>query len=365
MSKSILLFLTLGFFIVSCGEDGMEEMEEEMEIELEDINFNLNAMPYQTLSEYNFFYGEMSAFKGNKGVLPYDLITPLFTDYAIKDRFLWIPDGLSSSYVNDNEVLDFPVGTIIIKNFKYNNILPGNETKILETRLLVKKDNKWEAYSYEWNESQSEATFLQIGRSIPITWNENGQTLSTNYKIPTQEECKTCHRYKGNISPIGPKPQHMDRAYTYEDGPMNQLDKMVEIGYLQSIPSTIHSVANWEDPSESLNDRARAYLDINCSHCHNEQGSASNTSLYYGSNIDDKDLLGFCKVPISAGGDATGGHKYDIVPGNAGESILIYRLSSTEAEVAMPELGRTLNHTEGIALITEWINSLDQDDRCK
>ncbi|MGB1241879.1 MAG: SO2930 family diheme c-type cytochrome [Chitinophagales bacterium] len=360
MSFSKFLYCGITFCILLV----MTNCSKENDIDPNAVQGDLNAIPYTNLSEYNLFKGEMANLEGNEGVLPYDLITPLFTDYAIKNRFIWMPDGETAKYMEDDKVVDFPVGTIIIKNFKYENVLPNNTTRIIETRLLVRKSSKWEAYTYEWNEAQTEARFLQIGRKVPISWNQNGTEFSTNYKIPTQEECKTCHRFQGDISPIGPKPQNLSKSFAYATGSMNQLVKWQTEGYLDNIPNNINTIADWEDTSKPLQDRARAYLDINCAHCHNEFGSATNTSLYYNIAIENVDLLGFCKTPISAGGDATGGNKYDIVPGKSNESILVYRLSSTVDEIAMPELGRSINHSKGIQLISDWIDSLPSDDRC-
>ncbi|MEZ4887856.1 MAG: SO2930 family diheme c-type cytochrome [Chitinophagales bacterium] len=350
------IILSICLLMVNCSKED--------DTSPDSVKADLNVIPYTNLSEYNFFKGNMADLVGNEGVLPYDLITPLFTDYAIKDRFIWIPEGVSGKYMNDESVVDFPVGTVIIKNFKYENVQPDNTTRILETRLLVRKTSKWEAYTYEWNQTQTEATFLQIGKKIPITWNQNGTQFSTTYKIPTQEECKTCHRFKGDISPIGPKPQNLFKNFNYSTGSMNQLMKWKEEGYLDAVPSNTTTITDWSDVSAPLANRARAYLDVNCAHCHNQFGSATNTSLFYNIAIEDIDLLGYCKTPISAGGDATGGNKYDIVPGDADASILVYRLSSTVDEIAMPELGRTTNHLEGIQLIRDWINSLPEDDRC-
>lgn len=348
--SALLLILTF-----SCDkENGMNS----------NVNVNLNNVPYASLSDYNFFVSNMADLEVNEGVLPYDLINPLFTDYAIKDRFIWMPEGVSASYIEGQKVVDFPVGTVIIKNFKYENVLPNNETRLLETRLLVRKSSKWEAYTYKWNEAQTEATFLQIGGKVPISWVQNGETFETVYKIPTQEECKTCHRFQGDIAPIGPKPQNLHKMFDYTTGSMNQLEKWKEVGYLGDTPSNIQTLADWSNVALPLEERARAYLDINCAHCHNQFGSATNTSLFYDIAIEDKNLLGFCKLPISAGGEATGGNLYDIVPGDADASILVFRLSSTVDEVAMPELGRSVNHTEGIQLIRDWINSLPSDERC-
>jgi len=49
---------------------------------------------------------------------------------------------------------------------------------------------------------------------------------------------------------------------------------------------------------------------------------------------------------------------FDIVPGTPDESILLHRMLSTEADVAMPELGRALVHIEGVSLIRDWIAAL-------
>ena len=360
----VITGLILVFVWACSSDDDMMDPDPDPAPVLEKVNLDLNAIPYSNLSDYNFYFGEMADMVGNEGVVPYDLVTPLFTDYAIKDRFIWMPEGTSASYAGDGAVIEFPVGSVIIKNFKYNNVSPSNSTRILETRLLIKTQEKWEVFVYEWNEEQTDASFLQIGRTISISWTQNGNSIQTNYKIPTQEECKNCHRYDGDVAPIGPKPQNLSKMYNYSDGSMNQLQKWTELGYLSGAPSSVTAIADWENQAETLEDRARAYLDVNCAHCHNEKGTASNTSLFYNIEIEDTDLLGYCKQPISAGGGATGGHKYDIVPGNAEESILVFRLSSTEAEIAMPELGRTLNHTEGIQLISDWIDSLEPDDRC-
>ena len=82
------------------------------------------------------------------GVVPYELSSPLFSDYAHKKRFIWMPAGVSATYVADNKILDFPVGTVLIKTFYYTTIQPGNVTKIIETRLMIRKDDGWKFYEY-------------------------------------------------------------------------------------------------------------------------------------------------------------------------------------------------------------------------
>ena len=111
----------------------------------------------------------------------------------------------------------------------------------------------------------------------------------------------------------------------------------------------------------TLEQRARAYLDINCAHCHTKGGDAYNTGLFLEYEQHDPNFLGIMKSPVSAGGGA-GGMNFDIVPGNAKASILAYRMNSVEPGTAMPELARTLIHQEGVDLVVKWINGMKKSE---
>ncbi len=326
-------------------------------------NIELTNLPYDNLADYQFFTGNIADLSPNNGVLPYDLNTPLFSDYAQKTRFIYMPEGVSATY-DDKAVVDFPVGTVIIKTFAFVHDLSNPESgrRILETRLLVRHTNKWEPYSYHWNEAQTEAIFKVTGKQIDVEWiHYDGQAKQTNYLIPNKNECKGCHNIDEVLHPIGPKIRNLNKAYPYADGMMNQLDKWKAMGYLSGGPASADApkVPVWNDPSTgSLNDRARAYLDINCAHCHNPNGPANNTGLFLYSFEENPTALGICKPPVSAG-DGSGGYDYGIVPGNPDESIMVHRMNSSEIDVAMPELARSVIHDEGVQLIKAWIETLE------
>jgi hypothetical protein len=116
-------------------------------------------------------------------------------------------------------------------------------------------------------------------------------------------------------------------------------------------------MGDYADLSASLNDRARAYLDINCGHCHIPGGSADTTGLYLNFTEQDPEQIGIFKKPVAAG-RASGNLKYSIVPGHAEDSILLYRMNSLDPGIMMPESGRALADEQGIKLIAEWINQL-------
>jgi len=315
----------------------------------------------EKLSEFGFFKGSMSKLIPEEGIIPYELNTPLFTDYAFKIRFIKLPENEQIIY-NDYEQFSFPIGTVLIKNFFYPKDFRhlDKQRQLIETRLLIHEDQGWVALPYVWNSEQTEAYLEVAGDTKFIQWkNEQGKKMETNYSVPNINQCKGCHNSNGKMVPIGPTARQLNRNNTYPEGNFNQLEYLqkknwIELPDLGSIP--IAAVWNNQETG-SLDERARIYLDINCAHCHSEDGPANTTGLFL--NIyQEKDIAyGIMKTPVAAG-RGSGGLKYDIVPGKAGESIMIYRMESVHPGIAMPEIGRTLVHKEGVDLIKEWINNL-------
>ena len=292
-------------------------------------------------------------------MLPYEPITALFTDYAHKHRFIWMPDSVTAVYKSDSEVLDFPDGTVMIKSFYYDHVQPADETRIIETRLIYKVNGVCEFANYIWNEDQTEATFDLNGTNVDIEWmDDNSVTRSTTYIVPNEANCKTCHK-KDNVSiPIGPKPQSLNKVMAYEGGAMNQLQKWKEVGYLnRKAPTDIQTVVDWEDESESLEDRVRAYVDMNCSHCHEDMRHCDYRAPRFAwENTTTPENLGVCVEPDNPPIPQL---THIVNRGNIPRSVLHYRLNTTEETVRMPLIGRTVIHEEAVQLIEAWIESLD------
>ena len=116
--------------------------------------------------------------------------------------------------------------------------------------------------------------------------------------------------------------------------------------------------AQWDDAkSGPLDQRARQYLKVNCGHCHAPQGSASNSGLFLDGSAGEVAAFGIGKRPVAAG-RASGDLDFVIAPGKPDESIMIRRMESTDPGIAMPELGRTTVHREGVALLRQWIAAM-------
>jgi uncharacterized repeat protein (TIGR03806 family) len=324
----------------------------------------------QKLSEWRLFVGKPASLQPNRGVVPYDVSTPLFSDYASKHRFVWMPPGTSAVY-NETESFDFPVGTIFSKTFAFPvDRGAGNprRERLIETRLLVHTRSGWVGLPYVWNKEETEAVLEVAADPTVVEWTHpSGAHYTINYTIPNTNQCKECHNRSKAMVPLGPKARNLNKDYPYADGPANQLAYWTRIGYLRGAPSPDQApkAAVWDDPmSGSLDARARAYLDVNCGTCHNPSGSASNTGLYLTIGETDPLRLGVCKVPVSAG-QGSGDLRFGIVPGSPNASILVHRMASTAPKVMMPEIGRTVAHEEGVALIAQWVTEMPAMSRCE
>jgi uncharacterized repeat protein (TIGR03806 family) len=346
------------------------------------VHFFAEGRPLR-LSEWHVVFRDGGRLALNERVVPYDLNSPLFSDYAHKLRTIWMPPGAGAKYASEQS-FDFPVGTVISKTFYYPRAALGNaavvrtydqsrdfagqgldlkNVRLIETRLLVRRERGWEALPYVWNAKQTDAELARTGDEIPLELvaSDQGREAFT-YIVPNENQCAGCHvtdLKAKSIAPIGLKARHINRDYGYPSGTENQLNFLQKMGYLTGLPPLpkVPRNANWRDPAQPLDARARAYLDVNCSHCHSPTGPANTTGLSFEAVTAADRHLGVCKPPVAAG-RGTGDHIFDIVPGHPEDSILPFRLSSHEPGVMMPEQGRSTVHLEGLALIRDWIAAM-------
>jgi uncharacterized repeat protein (TIGR03806 family) len=325
------------------------------------------AGPFQKLSQYALFAGDPAAQQPVQGVIQYELNSALFSDYAEKYRFIRIPPGTHATY-NADAAFDFPVGTVIAKTFAYPRDARDSSKgrRLIETRILKHEPDGWVGLPYLWNEAQSEATLDVAGDTVNVSWiHSDGEPRTNNYIIPNSNQCKGCHKAGERMLPIGPKARLLNRDFGYASGTENQLMHWSRLGMLSGVPdpADVPRLAVWDDPkSGSLDSRARAWLEINCAHCHSPEGPARNSGLDLLASQRNPTSFGINKPPVAAG-LGSGGLAYDIVPGLPDRSILAYRIASTHPGVMMPELGKRLMHKEGVALVREWIAAMTTSGR--
>jgi len=352
--KIVLLFLFFSF--LSCSK------EDYTEIETYPVVLDLAKVPYPKLSDYNFFIGNIKEQKPSYGVIPYKPNSELFSDYALKNRFVWMPNGVKATFNGDGNVLELPIGAALNKNFFYENVQPNNTTKIIETRIMIRKSTGWIFANYIWNDEQSDALLTTQSTARDLSWKDANNVVHTlNYRTPEVDfECLRCHSTFNNqiINPLGIKPQNINYNFNYADGSKNQLNKLIEFGYLENnLPDQINSTVDFNDTSKSLDLRVRSYFDANCAHCHVNGGEASMHNLRFAFN----ETINPVKMGVTAHAAhyLEGYNNVTVTPGNVNLSILHYRIN-TENDLLyiMPPLTRTKRHTEAVQLIETWINSL-------
>jgi uncharacterized repeat protein (TIGR03806 family) len=348
------------------------------------VQVDLDAPPPAQLSAYNLFTWDPAAgFAFNERVVPYDVNTALFSDYALKQRAIYVPDGAAASF-DPERPLDLPVGAVVLKTFYYPADLraPSEHLRLIETRLLVRHADGWHPLPYIWDAAQQDAVLTPAGEVRAISFVDGaGATQVANYLVPQRNECQSCHAEQDTPdSPIelvliGVKARHLNRAYDYGGtvGSKNQLDRLTELGMLTGAPAAASIPAAYDfRPIEAsgpgaiapgeLDTVARSYLDINCAHCHNPHGVQGMTSqLFLNHDNLDPFHLGVCKRPGSAG-TGNGGFTFDIVPGDPDTSILYFRTDTTKVGAMMPLLGRSLTHGRGAELIHAWLAAMPAND---
>lgn len=337
---------------------------------------DLDALPYENLSEYGFFVGEqLSALDPAEGVYPYTVVSPLFSDFAGKARFIYLPDGeqlhidfdaASPGPGGEGELWTWPVGSVLIKNFYFDldRQNPGQDqnARLIETRLMVRYDDGWKVFTYVWDDAQTDAVLTKYGKLVEVEFTDvDGQPATQEYKVPSLEQCGSCHSRDNTLETLGPVTQQMNYQVERDGQLVNQMQWLESLGLFDEPLPDLSDFPTMVDPMGStgtLEQRARSYLHANCSHCHRQDGGAGISGLRFVYWEEAPIHLGICKPPAAAGA-ASGGRPYDIVPGDPDQSIVVYRMQSLDPMVKMPELPSRVLNPDGIALISDWIAAME------
>jgi uncharacterized repeat protein (TIGR03806 family) len=385
------------------------------EVEAGEVNFSAATVDCPQLDQYHLFADPQDPTSTPNGDgLPFALNTKLFSDYSVKYRVAYLPPGTQAVYRDAatdgvNSTLVFPTGTIIAKTFSFLDEQNGTETAI-ETRLLIRRVNsagraRWVGLPYIWETTeggQRVARLRRNGGTAAVAWHYRDPDSSllhsgstTNYAVPSANQCLSCHANEDldpGSAPIGPKVRNLNRPYRsestrdsgqsqHESAGINQVQYWCSTGRLAGCPDNLgvdpvtQIAANLErlpiynkpgdsgftaGSDEDVEARARAWLEVNCQHCHNVRGFAANTG-YYLDHLRVMDLsYGICKSPTATGFEGSGGRTIDVFPGDPSRSILEFRISeaATTAAARMPPLARSVVDVEGHALIESWIRDV-------
>lgn len=281
----------------------------------------------------------------DSSMIPYRINAAFWSDGAEKDRWFALQDGSSITVEADGD-WTFPMGSILVKNFRIN-------TKLVETRFLVHhQDGNWGGYSYEWNEGQTDATLLLNGKTKVI----DGQ----RYVYPSSSQCTACHTSAAGDT-LGPETIQMNRKQRYPSNGNaigNQITSLDNIGWFSASPGAASSLPKLEDPHNTLattDSRVRAYLHTNCSQCHRPGHIIQNVDMDFRSDTGWNDI-NICNLAPTAGNLGIQGAQR-LLPGDAEGSVIYQRMVRRDSN-GMPPLGSTVVDRQGSELLQQWINAL-------
>ncbi len=309
----------------------------------------------ETLSETGIFVNMQDLIPAN-GIVPYGVNVPFWSAGTTKKRWVAIPtDGQVDS---DTERISysetgpwgFPIGTVFIKHFEH----PDGQK--LETRLWIRGESgDWFGSTYRWRENGLDADLLLDGAEEELTI-EN-ETFS--YLYPSSAQCNNCHNQNsGWVLGFNTRQLNKDNFYPSTGRTSNQLETLAHLGLIPEVDeNNVLTSVPLADNGQSLEIRARSYLDSNCAHCHLPGNTRATFDTRLGTALPLQNLIN---------GDIIEGLGADdpkvIRPQDISNSILFHRMNSIETNIAMPPLAKGRIDMEAVRLIENYINSLGECD---
>lgn len=308
-----------------------------------------------TLSATGLF-SDLASLTPVSGFIEYEPSHPFWSDGTVKRRWIGVPDNAKIDFTADDWT--FPVGSVSIKHFEFERVQNAPDSRRrLETRVMYNTNQGWQGFTYRWNAAETEANLL-LGReteSLTVSLND-GSTRVQQYDYPSQADCSACHNDASTFL-LGLETGQLNANFAYGATTANQLQTLNAIGLFNSDIGAVDQykvLPPLTDESATIEQRARAYLDVNCSNCHQPQGPAPTTMNF---RVDaDNGVMNAIDVVPQAG-------SFDIVDariiarGSKERSVLWHRMRSLD-DARMPPLSTHVVDEAAVKIIGDWIDSL-------
>lgn len=298
-------------------------------------------------------FEDLAALAPAPDLVPYELNAPLWTDGAVKQRYIVLPPGETIT-IEDDGTLRFPLGAIILKTFAYalDAAAPTVVTPV-ETRVMIRRAYGWEFHGYVWDDAGREASLMDGAQARRLVALVGGEPTEVEHTFPSRDDCQVCHG-TGDVPALGVRLDQLAREVRYADGAASQLEVLSEIGLLDRAPPEVAAMADIHDAQASREERARAYLHTNCAHCHRPGGWTPpdlTMDLRWSTPTAETEL---CGVPPQYGSPFPAA--YRVTPGN-GEGSLVWQRISERSLWSMPPLATSVVDPDA-ELVREWIDGM-------
>ncbi|NNC88063.1 MAG: hypothetical protein HKN82_06325, partial [Akkermansiaceae bacterium] len=336
-------------------------------------------------------FADLATLEPRDGMISYDIIAPLWSDRARKQRFMAVPNdlGVDGEYdlpgekiiFSETDPWVFPQGSVFVKHFSLplDEGDPDNPAKLhnLETRFFVHgEDGEYYAFSYRWNDNQTDADLIPPGdttslrKDLTVT-RSDGSTYVQSWDYPTRTQCFECHQPVSGFV-LGLRARQLNALWDYSSvsasssnalgaSPANQLATLDQLGVLDRDIS-VSEITNYltsahiSDETATLEHRVMSYLDSNCASCHQPSGEAGRADFdaLLTTPLLDKRLIGFTPQAESLG-------LIDpliVKPGDPQNSLLYHRDASVDPAIMMPSLAKALEHEEYLEVLARWIERI-------
>jgi glucose/arabinose dehydrogenase/mono/diheme cytochrome c family protein len=316
---------------------------------------NDNQLP-TTLADTGAF-ADLATLTPQPGIVPYDVNTPFWSDYALKTRWFSLPSLDTTFGFNPTASWTLPAGAVWIKHFDLD-LVRGDPTtrRRLETRFLIRHDEGIYGLTYRWDDTQTNAHLVpEEGLTETIQIEEDGAIRTQSWRYPARSECLTCHTPQGGLA-LTFNTFQMNREHTYGNITTNQVLALSLMGYfdtpidsISNLPAMVHPA----DPTEPLELRFRSHLAANCSSCHQPDGPALGSwDARFSTPLEQTGLINGVLV------NPQGNPENRLVKPRAVENSMIWRRIATLGPGHMPPVATFELDHEAIALYELWINSL-------
>lgn len=305
---------------------------------------------------------DMATRRPAASLIPFEVRAPLWSDDAHKQRFIVLPGDETIDFTTQG-AWGFPVGTMFMKEFSLDDDNDSHTPEqIMETRFLVKRsDTAWAGYSYMWDRDRTDAFLLEGGELGRYAMQAGQVDVSGadmhRHTFPDRTQCLLCHNAAAGRA-LGLQTGRMNTEHDYDGFVENQLRAMDYAGLfsapLPDAPDALPRFAQPTDESADLQDRARAWLYANCSHCHLPSGPTPVAlDLRYETPLAMTNACGLLpKFAIAQIPDAK-----IIDPGNSAHSELFFRLALRDQN-QMPPIATLITDPVGIDVVGRYIDSL-------